>query len=793
MRYLLIFLFLLISIDIVAQKAAIRGRVFSEGQNLIAVSISVEGMNFGTYSDDSGKYFLQIPADTLLNLTFRHLGFSPQLYSIKLKRGEVHELNLELKRDVKILENVEVTSSRHEELREQVSIIKIDPLAAKHIPSPFNEFTRILATLPGVVSNNELSSAYSVRGGNFDENQIYVNDIPIYRPFLISVGQQEGLSFINPDLVGNIAFSSGGWQPKYGDKLSSNLNIEYKKPEKTSGSFSLGLMNIAAHFEGKQKNVSYLMGFRHRNSRYLLNTMETKGQYLPSFTDFQSLVNIDLTKNKYKESQTELSILTSYAANRYYVKPEARETNFGTFQQAFRLYVAFDGREQLNYDTWQSGMKLSHRFNRKFKSDMIASLMKTVEREYADVEGGYRLCDVNKDPGSSNFNECIYIRGIGSYYNYARNKLKANIFNLENRNYYQLNYHNKIEFGIGYSRENIRDRISEYSFIDSADFVTVTRVMHSDLNLQSNRLFGFFQNTTTIDSIQTLTYGIRFNYWSYNNQMLISPRMQYSIRPTWKRNVIFRTAAGLYQQPPFYRELRSFEGDLNPMVRAQSSWHFISGMDYIFKMWGRDFKFMGEAYYKHLFNVIPYDVDNVRIRYYAQNNATAFAKGMDFRINGEFIKGAESWFSLGILSTKENVEDDGRGFIRRPSDQRITLGVYFEDHIPNDPSLRMYLNLLFGSGLPFGPPNNSKYRNFLNGDQYKRLDLGLTKLFNFEKSGSEKKISFNSVWISAEILNVLGSDNPISYLWIPDVNNNQFAVPNSLSARFLNLRCIVRY
>lgn len=790
MRIILLILFFSLPYTVAAQTATMKGRILSEGLPLGAVNISLEGTSVGTFSDDSGNYFISVPADSLIRIYFRYVGFFTEIISLRLNKGEVRVYDIHLEKDVKILQQIEIYSSNDDELREQVSMIKIDPIAAGSLPSPFNEFNRILATLPGVVSNNELSSAYSVRGGNFDENQVYVNDIPVYRPFLISAGQQEGLSFVNPDLVGNIMFSSGGWQAKYGDKLSSNLNIEYKKPESNTGSISIGLLGGSAHMEGRHKNIRYLAGVRHKNSRYLLNTLETEGQYLPNFTDVQALVDIDLSaRGPYK---TSLTILNSFAVNNYFVQPESRTTEFGNFQQSYRLRVGFDGQEQLNYHTWQTGIKLSQKFSNKLQSEIILSYMKTMEREYMDVEGFYRLCDLDKELGSATFNECLSVRGLGSFYNYARNKLMAQIITFESRNTYRIAPNNKLEYGVGYSQEHIRDEMSEYAFTDSADYVRINRLLNFNTGIVTRRLWAFVQNSLSLDSMNSLTYGVRLNYWDLNGQFLVSPRVQYAYKPLWKRDVLFKAAVGMYQQPPFYRELRNFEGDPNTRLKAQSSIHFISGMDYIYKMWGRDFKFVTEAYYKHLYNVIPYDIDNVRIRYHAENSATAYAKGVDFRVNGEFIKGAESWFSLGIMSTKENIEGDGRGYIRRPTDQRITLGIYFEDHLPNDPSLRMYLNLQYGSGLPFGPPERPELRGRFRGGQYRRVDLGFRKLFAFQQAEA-KSFSFKSLWISAEILNILGSENPISYLWIQDIHSNQFAVPNALSARFLNLRLIARY
>ena len=389
--------------------------------------------------------------------------------------------------------------------------------------------------------------------------------------------------------------------------------------------------------------------------------------------------------------------------------------------------------------------------------------------------------------GAATFDECVALRGIGTNYVSGRNSLDAIVFNGEIRTEHALNQNNLFEWGLGYSYQDIKDEIREFGFIDSAQFVSIEGVIQSEIDLTTSQVTGYLQNTTQIDNRHTFHYGVRLNYWDFSQQLLISPRLQYSYRPGWRKDIVFRAAVGLYSQPPFYRELRDRQGNINPEVKAQSSVHAIAGVDYQFTIWHRPFKFTSEIYYKHLYNVNPYDVNNVRIRYHAHNDARAYAYGLDFRVNGEFIKGTESWFSLSLLNTQENLENDQQGFIRRPSDQGVTVGIFFEDHFPNDPSLRMFLGLFYGSGLPFGPPNNDEYRNFYSGEAYQRVDIGFSKMILFQKG------FLKSLWLSAEILNLLGAENTISYIWIKDFGNRQYAIPNSLSARFLNLKVLARY
>ena len=774
------------------QTVSINGRITDQsGQPISEVTIQVIGTNSGTTSNRSGRFNIRIPtADTII-LSTSHIQYEPERLVVTPQNRPEVDLNITLQAAVRILDQLEVTDTREEEVRIQAGNISIDPKAARNVPSAFGDFSKVLATLPGVVSNSELSSTYSVRGGNFDENLVYVNDILVYRPFLIRAGQQEGLSFINPNLIQGVNFSSGGWQPKYGDKLSSSLNIAYKDPSEFHGSGTLGALGASAHLEGSTKDgkASTVFGVRHKNARYLLNTLDTEGQYLPRFTDLQSFSTFHLGDNKSSEKSTSMNLLLAYSQNRYFVEPEARETDFGTFNRSFRLFVAFEGREISEYDTYQAAVKLNHNFNNNLRTSFILSGIKTQERELFEVEGGYRLCDLNTDPGSAGFNECAVIRGVGTDFSFGRNTLDATIVNLDNRSAYIINDKNRLEFGLGYSNESIDDTLNEFNFTDSANFSTINERISNDADLNSHRLTGYVQHTVALqDSVHYITYGARLNYWSLNEELLISPRFQYALQPKWAHNTVFRTAIGRYVQPPFYRELRDRSGVLNTDIKAQTSWHFITGIDHIFSMWGRDFKLLTEAYYKRIDNVIAYDIDNVRLRYFGNNEADAFATGLDFRINGEFIPGAESWFSLGILKTREDIKNDGNDDFRRPSDQLVNMGIFFQDHLPNDPSFRVFLSFLYGSGLPFGPPNNDDFRNSFSGDQYLRADLGLSKVIELRKS---KK--FESIWLGIDILNLFGINNTISYTWISDLNRNQFAVPNSLSARFFNGKVIVNF
>lgn len=786
-RFFLLLLFSFLPTLVLAQRAVVEGLVVGKDQNpLSGATIQLQQSSGSTVTDSTGFFRLSAPAEDSIRLRVSYVGYQPREFRLKLAEGERRSLLVVMQEWDRVLDEVSVQENRQEVYREQSSMSRIEPKEIEHFPSPFNDISAVLGTLPGVRQNNELSSSYSVRGGNFDENLVYVNEIPVYRPFLVRAGQQEGLGFVNPSMVRDLSFSSGGWQAKWGDKLSSVLNIEYKEPDTTAAMLSIGLLGGAAQVEGASRNkrFTYLAGFRHKSAQYLLNTLETEGEYLPKFTDFQSFLRYQLNP------RNELSFLLSYARNRYLVEPQSRQTSFGTLDKPFQLNVGFEGREILNYDMFQNALKLNTRWNKKLKTTWIASYLHTLEREYVDVEGGYFLCNIDPNPDSDTFNECLSTLGIGTDYQNIRNLLKAYIFNLQTRNEWKFAPDQLLEFGLQLGNERVEDRLREWEFTDSADFVQIKthRLITNDIRLVNHRFEGYLQNTSSLGAGRhTLHYGVRAHYFSLNKQWLFSPRIQYAYRPVWIKDVVFTAAAGVYHQPPLYREFRTPAGEIRPDVLAQSSLHMIGGADLNFRMWDRPFNFVTEVYYKKLWNVNAYDVDNVRIRYFANNEAEAYAAGADFRLSGEFIPGAESWFSLGIMKTEENLFFDDRGYIPRPSDQRVNFGVFFQDHIPNDPSYRVYLKLLYGSGLPFGPVQSLEYRNIFQGRAYRRVDIGFSKII------TPYFFHMKTLWLGLEVLNLLGNYNVISYSWVNDFENNQYAVPNSLSSRFLNLKVVANW
>jgi hypothetical protein len=772
----------------------IRGIVKDTGNSAVpGVSVIVEASQHGTITREDGTFQLKVSDDVLSkNLVFSHIKYIEKRVLIRSFMEHDEPMVIILVDSIRLLDQVDVVEDRLDELDVKVSTYNLDPLQSQFSPAPFQDISGILITLPGVSSRNEFSTAYSVRGGNYDENLVYVNNIPVYRPQIVTSGQQEGLSFVNLDLVEGIQFSSGGWESKYGDGLASTLNIRYKKPVQFGGSLNLGLLGGSAHIEGitNDKKLTYLVGARLKASEYLLNTLETEGEYRPRFTDIQTYLNYDLS-GKRKSGSTEIGVLFSYAKNRYLVEPTSRETTFGTFNTQLRLYVAFDGQEKLTFDTWQSAIRFSHQVSTKWKTHLIFSGTYSMEREYYDIESGYLLCNVDNNPTSAGFNKCLTSIGIGTNYFYGRNMLDATLVNVESRNEIVLDRVNTLEFGAAYAHHSFDDFFNEYEFIDSADYVTITDAVQSASNLNYSRIQAYVQNTSKINARHILTYGVRFLFQDTDKQALFSPRIQYSWDPGFSRNTYFRASAGVYRQPPLYREFRNNQGELNMNLKAQSSFHSIAGIDHNFFKWGRPFKFTTELYYKYLWDVNPYDIENVRIRYFAENIAKAYAAGVDFRLSGEFIPGDESWFSLGVLTTKEDIETDNRGYIPRPTDQRVNLAIFFQDHIPNLPSFRVHLRLLYSSGLPFSPPVNPENRNAFRGGEYQRVDIGFSKMFPL---GVRKDNPFlKSLWLSAEILNLTSHQNTISYYWVNDVNNNYYAVPNSLSQRFFNLRGSLKF
>ena len=812
-KHIYILFFLFFSRTISAQT--INGSITDNKKEILpGANILIKGENFGVSSDNNGKYLLELKANRSVIIEVSFIGFGTKSIRIPmLKKGQNYTLNIQLSPEGKLIDDVIV---RDKKTRKQ-ALSKIKTQHVSLIPNSGGGVESVLKTLPGVSSANELSSQYSVRGGNFDENMVYVNGIEVYRPFLIHSGQQEGLSFVNSDMVENILFSAGGFESKYGDKMSSVLDITYKNPTKTKASINLSLLGGSAHLEGISPNnrFTYLVGFRNKSNQYLLNAMDTKAEYKPNFSDLQTLFKYQIKDN------WEVSLLTNISENTYRMVPRDRDTEFGTLNEALKLRIYFEGQESDKYNTYFAAFNSKFSPNLKTKINITTSAFKTIESESFDILGEYWLFQLDNNLGSDNFGDVKFDRGVGKFINHARNNLEATVINTTLNGHYIANENTKWEWGIKWQKEDISDQIKEWTLIDSAGFtlphphdniggvsdtnqqVMMTEFLKTNIDLSSIRNSAYLQINKEIGNF-SINAGTRASYWSFNNEKLISPRLNIAYIPLWEKDVVFRAATGIYYQSPFYRELRNMEGALNPDIESQKSTHFVLGSDYLFYAWGRPFKLVSEVYYKDLDNLIPYKVDNVRIQYLAENNSHGYATGIDMKINGEFVSGVESWASVSVMQTKEDIEGDfyidnetGEtiypGFIPRPTDQRVNFSMFFQDYLPGNPNYKMHLSMMYGTGLPFGPPNAEKFNDILRMPDYRRVDIGFSAVIKAEDKKS--KIGFlnnlNNMWISAEVFNLLDIDNTVSYLWVADVSGRQYAVPNYLTPRQLNFKLII--
>lgn len=819
---LLLFHLSLCSILVAQQTATIKGNVKDKNNNrpLSGGVISVKGISGFTETDSLGNYSLLVPANKNIEVQISLLGYSTINKSVFLKQNEIVDFSFFMETEIKKLNEISIEDKQ---LR-RTTMQSLDPKLVSFLPTT-GGVEALLKTLPGVVSNNELSSQYSVRGGNFDENLIYVNDIEVYRPFLVRSGQQEGLSFINPDLVSNIKFSAGGFEAKYGDKMSSVLDITYKRPKNFGGTVTGTLLGGSLHLEGATKDarLSYLFGIRQRSNRYILKSLDTQGNYRPNFVDAQTLIAFDYT------DKWQFSFLGNYARNKYNFIPETRTSRFGTVTQVKQLTVYFDGQELNDFETYLGAFTAAYKPNEKTVLKFISSAFRSFETEKVNVQGQYYIYDVEADLGKDNFGDTTNLTGVGTFLNHSRNLLKATVWNFEHKGIME-----NTKWGLKFQKEWIDDKLNEWTLIDSSGYslpysdkeINLQDVTKQKINLNSTRLLGFVQQDYVWGEKTEYSFnaGGRYNYWTLNNQLLLSPRAQFTIKPDWKKDWIFKFASGYYYQPPFYRELRDFSGNINTGLRAQTSIHFVAGANVQFKLWNRPMKFSGELYYKILDNLIPYKIENVRLRYFATNNSKGYATGIDLKLNGEFVPGAESWISLSVMQTQEDIKGDyyyqyfnskgesvvpGRtadtirvinkinvGYIPRPTDQRVNVGLFFQDYVPKFPTFKVHINLLYGSGLPFGPNGLNKYADTLRIPSYRRIDMGFSKQLIKEGRITNPKNPLKVIknaWISLEVFNLIQVKNTISYLWVKDYSGIQYAIPNYLTNRQINLKLIVKF
>ncbi|MBC7641000.1 MAG: TonB-dependent receptor [Flavobacterium sp.] len=796
-----------------AQTARVKGIVLDENSKPVEKVNITDGKN-NTTTNENGFYSIVIDANKKVTLVFSHISLKKTTTVLELKSNEDLELN-------------PVMNSKSEEMGELIlisnkkrfqGITTIDPVIIRKIPGANAGIENILKTLPGVYSNNELSTQYAVRGGNYDENLVYVNEIEVYRPFLVRSGQQEGLSFTNTDLVQNVDFSAGGFQAKYGDKLSSVLDITYRTPTKFGATAEASFLGASISVDNVSKNQKWnaITGIRYRNNQLLVKSQETESNFKPTFADVQTNVNFNYS------SKLQFSFLGNISQNTYDYQPLTRQTNFGTINEPLALLVFYNGQEKDRYRTYFGALKTSYKPNENNTFKLITSMFNTQEQEYYDINAAYALGEVDSNLGSETFGGVKFARAIGSQLNHARNDLDALIFNAELKGFHERKK-NQYEWGLKITHEDIKDRLIEYEIIDSAGFslnppikilpqkdqpytsysgplVPYQNVRSKNLAI-INRLSGYLQwnrKDRLGDSQVWYNAGVRVHEWQVSGrnidgkaQIIFSPRAQFAIKPNWNKDMIFRISGGLYAQPPFYRELRDSTGTVQPDVKAQKSIHFVLSNDYSFKLWNRPFKLVSEAYYKTISDVNPYTLDNVRIRYAAKNNAIAYAQGLDFRLNGEFVTGIESWFSFGYLKTQENIND--KGFIARPTDQLLKFGILFQDYMPKIPSVKLYLNLVYNTGLPGGSPSYAdpyKYQNKLR--DYKRADVGFSYVFtdkNAKRPDGNWLKKFKDLSLGFEIFNMFNNQNAITNTWVRDVyTKNQYGIPNYLTTRVFSLK-----
>ncbi|MBS1771353.1 MAG: carboxypeptidase-like regulatory domain-containing protein [Bacteroidetes bacterium] len=812
-RIFLFSIYLFCAINTIAQTATLSGKVTDQkGKPIESVMVGVEGSTMGTNTDAEGKYQIQLPAEQEMLVVFSEPGYVVKKQTIKLQPKEIAYINIQLEK-TKELRRVTVKGDRTGS-----DVIKLKPNDSKLMAGVDGGLDRIMTMIKTYVgTNNELTSQYNVRGGNYDENLIYVNDFEIYRPFLTRSGQQEGMSFVNADLAENVNFSVGGFQAKYGDKMSSVLDVTYKHPKEFGGRVVASLLGASLALEGASKNqkLTYLIGLRQKSNQYLLKSQPTKGVYTPSFTDAQALINYRFN------DKWEIEAIGNYARNRFRFIPEEQTSSFGVINKAYQLRVFYDGAEIDQFDSRFGGLSTTFKPNERLKLKLLVSGFQTNEKETYDISGEYLLGELETDLGKENFGQIKTYLGTGIIHNYARNYLQVNVGNVAHRGSYDAGLH-FIQWGVDANYTTINDKLFEWERRDSAGFtqpynpnnLELTHFYHSNGNFNYMRYSGFLQDNFRFNDSSglTMSVGLRYNYSTLNNEWLFSPRAQISYKPkSWVSDVVFKLSGGLYQQPPFYREMRDLNGNINYSLMAQKSYHVVLGVDYNFKALDRPFKLTTSVYYKGLWDIVPYEYDNVRIRYYGKNDAKGYAYGGEVRIYGDIVKDATSWISIGLLKTMENLSDDKvsyksvsgadsgtfyPGYIPRPTDQRFMLGMYFEDYFPKWKNYKMHLNLMYASGLPFGPPDNNRYGDTLRLPDYKRVDIGFSALLLNGAKHPRSKVwsSIKNTWLSFEVFNLLGIRNTLSYTWIQDQTSGKtYAVPNRLTSRLINVKLVVDF
>lgn len=776
-------LMLLCVISIKAQTFTLQGKVTDSNMSPVELAtVSVIEQGKMTMTNLKGEFSIQLRSADSVVVRFSMVGYKTKTRVLRRPRGK-QTLLIQLYDDNQ-LAGITVTEKK----RQTGSTQQLETKDIKNTPSVTgNAVEELIQSQAGVSTHSELSSQYNVRGGSFDENSVYINNVEIYRPFLVRSGQQEGLSIINPDMVESIGFSTGGFEARYGDKMSSVLDIKYKKPKKFEANVAANLLGASTFVGFSTKKFSWSNGIRYKTNKYLLGSLDTKGEYQPNFLDYQTYLTYEPTKN------WSIEIIGDISENHYNFYPEDRETKFGTMENVKSFKVFFDGQEKDVFRTYFGSLSISRKFGEKTKLSLIASAFHTNEQERYDIQGQYWLTQTET---SENL-------GVGTYMEHARNYLKATVKSIKFALEHKTKKHD-IQAGLTYRIENITEDSKEYEMRDSSGYsiphtgedLYMIYSLKAKNTLDANRLETYIQDTWRFSSkgehtFFTLNYGIRFSHWNFNKESIISPRISLGIVPAFNHDVTMRFATGIYYQAPFYKELRDTTtingityATLNNKIKSQRSIHFIAGFDYRFKMKDRPYKFTAEAYYKALSNLVPYTVDNVKIVYDASQQCSGHAMGLDLKLYGEFVPGTDSWVSLSLMNTRINI--NGKS-IPLPTDQRYSLNLFFTDYFPGTDRWRMSLKLAFADGLPFGAPHRQLDEQPFRAPAYKRADIGMSyRLLNNEKG--DRKSIFKNIWLGIDCLNLLGINNVNSYYWITDVTNQQYAVPNYLTGRQINIK-----
>lgn len=781
---------LLVTVTTSAQTFTLQGRVTDENNEPIEfASVSCLKQGKMTMTSLKGEYNMQLHSADSVVIKFSMIGYKAKTRILRRPRGK-QTLQIVLHSDENQLGEVTVTGKKIE--TGQMEDISKDHL--KSLPSASgNAVEELIQSQAGVSTHSELSSQYNVRGGSFDENSVYIDNVEIYRPFLVRSGQQEGISVINPDMVEKISFSTGGYEARYGDKMSSALNIKYRKPKKFEATASASMLGASAFIGVSNKKVSWSNGFRYKTTKHLLGSMDTKGEYSPTFIDYQTYLTY--TPNK----RWEIKLLGNISDNHYNFTPEDRETKFGTMENVKAFQVYFDGQEKDVFRTFFGAVGITRNFGEKTSLSLIASAFNTREQEKYDIQGQYWLTQTET---SENL-------GVGTYFQHARNYLKAHVESAKLLFKTKYKKHD-IEGAFTFKKEKITENSVEYEMRDSSNYsiphtgkdLYMIYSMRAKNVLDANRIEAYVQDAFRFTSnnektLYTLNYGVRLSHWSYTKETIVSPRVSLGIIPAFNENITMRFATGLYYQAPFFKELRDTTtqngityASLNSKAKSQRSIHFIAGFDYRFRMNNRSFKFTAEAYYKALGNLVPYSVNNVKVVYYGSNESSGHAAGIDLKLYGEFVPGTDSWLSLSLMNTSMKL--NGKS-IPLPTDQRYAINLFFTDYFPGTDRWKMSLKLALADGLPFSAPHQELESNVFRAPAYKRADIGLSYRLLNNEGKQRKHIQLRNVWLGAECLNLFGINNVNSYYWITDVTGGQYAVPNYLTGRQINFRVTVDF